>query len=198
MTKRIYLKQAVIVEGKYDKIHISQFIDAVIIAVNGFQIFKDKDKQELVRHYAQTTGIIIMTDSDSAGMLIRGKLKGIAGKDAQVYNVYLPEIFGKERRKQAPSKEGKLGAEGIEPRLILEALERCGITSCERHEGERVTMQDLIADGLSGGKNSALMRQRLLCEMGLPQSLTSKAMLEVINTVMTREEYRQLIARLND
>lgn len=193
----IHIKQAVIVEGKYDKIHLSQFIDAVIIAVNGFQIFSDKDKQQLIKHYAKTTGIVIMTDSDSAGMMIRGRIKSIAG-DAAVFNAYVPEIFGKEGRKAAPSKEGKLGVEGIEPQLIMNALERCGITASDRPEGEPVTMQDFISDGISGGKNSAEKRRKLLEAIDMPQSLSSKALLEVINSMMTKEEYRSLADRLND
>ena len=192
----VHIEQAVIVEGKYDKIHLSQFLDAVIIAVGGFGVFKDKDTQQLIRHYAQTVGIVIMTDSDSAGMLIRGRIKSIAA-GGRIYNAYVPEILGKEKRKQSPSKEGKLGVEGIEPQAILEALGRCGITPCERKEsGVRVSMQDLIADGLSGGKNSSQKRQRLLSELGLPQSLGTKAMLEVINSMISAEEYRELVVKI--
>lgn len=191
----LHIEQAIIVEGKYDKIHLSQIVDAVIIVTNGFGIYKDKDIQALVRHYAKTTGIIIMTDSDSAGNMIRGRIKSIAGDDAKIYNAYVPEIFGKEKRKNAPSKEGKLGVEGIEPALICEALERCGVRFCGERSGERVTMQRFIEDGVSGGKNSRKMREEMCRALKVP-CVSSKALLDIVNSLMSAEEYRELITSL--
>lgn len=193
--EKIHLKQAVIVEGKYDKIHLSQFVDAVIIVTNGFGIYKDSDTAELIRHYAKTTGIIILTDSDSAGNQIRGRIKSIV-PDGKIYNAYVPEIFGKEKRKTAPSKEGKLGVEGISPRLIVEALERAGIGQDTLQVREKITMTDFIETGLSGGKNSGNYRKKLLSHLKLPQSLTAKATLDAVNSIMSKEEFLKLASVL--
>lgn len=193
--KRIKLKQAVIVEGKYDKIHLSQLVDAVIITTNGFGIYKDSDTAELIRHYAKTTGIIILTDSDSAGNQIRGRIKSIV-PEGKIYNAYVPEIFGKEKRKTSPSKEGKLGVEGISPKLIIEALERAGIGQDTSQEREKVTMTDFINMGLSGGKNSGELRKKLLSQLGLPQSLTARATLDAVNSMMSKDEFLRLTQEL--
>lgn len=188
--EKIHIEQAIIVEGKYDKIHLSQFVDAVIIVTNGFGIYKNEDTLSLIRHYANTSGIIILTDSDNAGNQIRGKIKGVV-RDGKVLNAYVPEIFGKEKRKSVPSKEGKLGVEGIRPELVIEALEKCGAKLSHKKTGG-VTMTDFLEDGFSGGKNSTLRRKELLSKLGLPQSLSSKATLEVVNSVMSFEEYKKL------
>lgn len=193
--ERIKLKQAVIVEGKYDKIHLSQLVDAVIITTNGFGIYKDSDTAELIRHYAKTTGIIILTDSDSAGNQIRGRIKSIV-PEGKIYNAYVPEIFGKEKRKASPSKEGKLGVEGISPKLIIEALERAGIGQDTSQEREKATMTDFINVGLSGGKNSGELRKKLLSQLGLPQSLTARATLDAVNSMMSKDEFLRLAGEL--
>lgn len=191
----IHIDQAIIVEGKYDKIKLSSVTDAVIIVTNGFGLFKDKEKQALIRFYAAKTGIVILTDSDTAGFRIRSLVKNIAA-GGKIINVYVPEIFGKEKRKARPSREGKLGVEGIDPQVIKAAFEKAGISSCEREIKEPVTMLDLYEDGLSGGPFSAALRQQLLEQLELPHLLTSKAMLEAINAMMSREEYMQLVSRL--
>lgn len=193
--EKIKLKQAVIVEGKYDKIHLSQLVDAVIITTNGFGIYKDSDTAELIRHYAKTTGIIILTDSDSAGNQIRGRIKSIV-PEGKIYNAYVPEIFGKEKRKASPSKEGKLGVEGISPKLIIEALERAGIGQDTSQEREKATMTDFINVGLSGGKNSGEARKKLLSQLGLPQSLTARATLDAVNSMMSKDEFLRLAGEL--
>lgn len=193
--EKIKLKQAVIVEGKYDKIHLSQLVDAVIITTNGFGIYKDSDTAELIRHYAKTTGIIILTDSDSAGNQIRGRIKSIV-PEGKIYNAYVPEIFGKEKRKASPSKEGKLGVEGISPKLIIEALERAGIGQDTSQEREKATMTDFIDVGLSGGKNSGELRKKLLSQLGLPQSLTARATLDAVNSMMSKDEFLRLAGEL--
>lgn len=190
----IHIEQAVIVEGKYDKIKLSSIIDAVIVVTNGYSIFKDKEKLAIIRHYASTTGIIIVTDSDSAGFVIRNYLKG-AIKDGQVLNVYVPDIMGKEKRKDKPSKEGKLGVEGIDKEIILEAFEKAGVIFSEKHLkiGE-ITRLDLYDDGLIGGANSSAKRAVLLKKLGLPQLLTTTSMLEILNSMLNIEEYKRMIS----
>lgn len=191
----IKLEQAVIVEGKYDKIKLSSIIDAVIITTNGFNIFKDTEKLELIRYYAEKTGIIIMTDSDSAGFIIRNHIKG-AVKKGTVINVYIPDIMGKEKRKLKPSAEGKLGVEGVEKKIILEALEKAGVTASAGEEREKITKTDLFTHGLSGGKNSSELRKKLLEYLKLPSLLSPNSMLEVLNTMMSPEELEEIMRRI--
>lgn len=185
----LHIEQAVIVEGKYDKIKLSSVVDAVIITTDGFSVIKNKEKLELIRFFAQKKGIIILTDSDSAGFKIRNFLKG-AVSDGKIVNVYIPDIFGKEKRKSVPSKEGKLGVEGIDPKILLEAFEKAGVISCKKKENsDPITKLDLFDTGLSGGRNSSEKRNLLLKKLGMPELLTTNAMLEVINTMMSREEF---------
>lgn len=191
----IKLEQAVIVEGKYDKIKLSSIIDAIIITTNGFNIFKDTEKLELIRYYAEKTGIIIMTDSDSAGFIIRNHIKG-AVKKGTVINVYIPDIMGKEKRKLKPSAEGKLGVEGVEKKIILEALEKAGVTASAGEEREKITKTDLFTLGLSGGKNSSELRKKLLEYLKLPSLLSPNSMLEVLNTMMSPEELEKIMRRI--
>jgi len=192
----LHIEQAIIVEGKYDKIKLSSIIDAVILVTDGFRIFKDEEKMSIIRYYAATTGVLILTDSDSAGFKIRNYLKGSVG--GNVTNVYIPDVFGKERRKVHPSKEGKLGVEGIDPDVIIDAFRKAGVLFSERDETrERITRLDLYNDGLSGRENSSLKRKILLKELGLPELLTTTGMLEILNTMMSVEEYHQLMARIN-
>lgn len=193
----IHIEQAIIVEGKYDKIKLSSVVDAVILVTDGFRIFKDEEKMRIIRYYADTTGVLILTDSDSAGFMIRNYLKGsVTGK---ITNVYIPDIFGKEKRKVHPSKEGKLGVEGIEPKIILEALEKAGVLFTQRDESrEKITRLDLYNDGLSGGENSSLKRKALLRELDLPELLTTTGMLEILNSMLTVEEYRILIKKIEE
>ena len=191
----IKLEQAVIVEGKYDKIKLSSIIDAVIITTNGFNIFKDTEKLELIRYYAEKTGIIIMTDSDSAGFIIRNHIKG-AVKKGTIINVYIPDIMGKEKRKLKPSAEGKLGVEGVEKKIILEALEKAGVTASAGEEREKITKTDLFTLGLSGGRNSSDLRKKLLEYLKLPSLLSPNSMLEVLNTMMSPEELEEIMCRI--
>lgn len=187
---------AVIVEGKYDKIKLSSVIDAVIIPTNGFRVFKDKEKMELIRYYASGVGIIILTDSDSAGFKIRNYIKGSVG-NARIFNVYIPDIYGKERRKTEYSKEGKLGVEGMDEEILIEAFKKSGIDfSSEPRRRRDITKMDLFEDGLSGGANSSEKRARLLKKLRLPELLTANAMLEVLNSMLTREQYKQAVSEL--
>lgn len=189
----IHIEQAIIVEGKYDKIKLSSFIDAVIIQTNGYGIFKDKEKMSLIRHFAETNGIIILTDSDSAGFKIRNYLKGSLNVE-RITNVYIPDIFGKEKRKEKPSKEGKLGVEGIDKDLIISAIQKAGILLTDNNKKEKeITNINLFEDGLSGGENSSLNRQKLLKYLNLPELLSTSSMLDVLNSMFTYEKYKETI-----
>lgn len=186
----IKLEQAVIVEGKYDKIKLSSIIDGVIIVTNGFGIFKDKEKLELIRYYAEKTGIIILTDSDNAGRKIRGYIKG-AIKKGSITNVHIPDIFGKEKRKTKASAEGKLGVEGIDVKLLREAFAKAGVTSSERTAPRDITKLTMFELGLSGGNESSILRKKLQSRLGLPSMLSAGALLEVLNTMMTAKELEE-------
>lgn len=191
----IPLRQCIIVEGKYDKQKLSRLVDATILATDGFRIFRDREKRLLIRKLAEKNGIIILTDSDSAGFLIRRHIKSFVPSQ-QITNVYIPEILGKERRKPSPSKEGLLGVEGMEDEILLKALEQAGVTCSQAVPGPKITKLDLYQDGLSGGPDSSDLRQRLLKKLGLPRYITANALLELLNAAMTPEEYRALVAEL--
>lgn len=190
------VRQAIIVEGKYDKIKLSSIIDGIIIVTNGYGIFKDKEKLELIRIYAKKKGIIILTDSDSAGFRIRGYIKGAVG-DGKITNVYIPDIFGKEKRKEKPSSEGKLGVEGIEKKLIIEAFKKAGITFDDAEQmppTDPITRADLFELGLTGGTGSSERRRKLLKSLDLPEKLSTTGMLEILNTTLSKEE---LVKKIN-
>lgn len=197
----IQIKQAVIVEGKYDKIKVSNILDTLIIETDGFGIFKDKNKQKLIRRLAETRGILILTDSDSAGFTIRSFLNGIVPQE-QLINVYIPDIFGKEKRKSEPSKEGKLGVEGVKSDVIIDALKKAGVKFDVDAESPKktqpVTKTDLFLDGLSGGKDSAEKRARFLKQLDLPEHLSSNSMLKLINSFMDFDDYKREIQKLNE
>lgn len=197
----IKIKQAVIVEGKYDKIKVSNILDTLIIETDGFGIFKDKNKQKLIRRLAETRGILILTDSDSAGFTIRSFLNGIVPQE-QLINVYIPDVFGKEKRKSEPSKEGKLGVEGVKSDVIIDALKKGGVkfdVDAESSEKTQpVTKTDLFLDGLSGGKGSAEKRARFLKQLDLPEHLSSNSMLKLINSFMDFDDYKREIQKLNE
>ena len=193
----IRLKEAVIVEGKYDKIRLSSLIDAVMIVTNGFGIFKDREKLELIRYYAEKTGIIILTDSDSAGRKMRSYSRS-AVSSGKIINVYIPDIFGKERRKDKPSSEGKLGVEGISTDYLIEAFRKSGVTADERKTAPDITKLTMFELGLSGGKNSSELRQRLQKRLGLPSLLSAGSLLEVLNTMMNAEELAEHTAAIKE
>lgn len=190
----ITLEQPVIVEGKYDKITLENVIDALIIPTNGFRIFKDPEKCRMIRSLAKKNGIIIMTDSDSAGAVIRSYVKKIAG-DAEIINVYVPKISGKEKRKSAPSKEGNLGVEGMTPEIIEQALLRCGVNAEKSGTNGKITKADMFSAGLSGRENSAEARKSLLSFLSLPDSLSPSAMLDVLNNMFTPDEFKENVRK---
>ncbi len=191
----VKIREAIVVEGRYDKNTISQVVDAPILETGGFGIMKDKAQLDLLRQVAKRRGLIVFTDSDGAGFVIRNFLKGaISGE--YLKHAYIPDILGKERRKSAPGKEGKLGVEGMTPQVILDCLIRAGATL----EGEKdtrwepdITKQDLVDWGLSGGTDSAAKRLALLKKLNLPEHMSSNAMLQALNLLYTKEALEPLL-----
>lgn len=194
------IKEAIVVEGRYDKNTLAQLVDTLILTTEGFGIFKDDQKAALLRRIALQRGIIVLTDSDGAGFVIRNHLKGILPPDT-LKQAYIPDRYGKERRKRAPGKEGKLGVEGMRPEVLERALRDAGATilgeAAPSTERRQITRLDLYQDGFSGGPNSAARRGGLLKALALPERLTAKALPEVLNTLLTYEEYKALAAKLN-
>ena len=187
----IKIKEAVIVEGKYDKIRLSGILDTVIIETDGFGVFSDKEKQRLIRFLAEKRGIVIMTDSDSSGFKIRSFIKGITNAE-NVKNVYIPDVYGKEKRKTEMSSEGKIGVEGMETRVLLEALGKAGVLCSENEKpvGREITYTDFFEDGITGRENSGEMRKKLARRLNLPEKISSSALLKIINSYMTYDEYK--------
>lgn len=190
------IKEAIVVEGRYDKNTLSQVVDALILETSGFGIFKDPQKLALLRRVAKERGLVVLTDSDGAGFVIRSYLKG-AVDPALVKQAYIPDRYGKEKRKSTPGKEGKLGVEGMEPEVLLEALRRAGCTFLEEGEApaaprRQITKADLFAAGLSGGPGAAEKRQALLKKLDLPEHLSPNALLEVLNALYSYEELAEM------
>ena len=193
----VKIKEAIVVEGRYDKNTLSQILDAPILETSGFGIFKDKKQMKLLRQVAEKRGLIVFTDSDGAGFVIRNHIKSaIPGK--YLKHAYIPDIAGKEKRKAAPGKEGKLGVEGMTPEVILEALRRAGATieGEAAQETSRITKQDLMALGLSGGADASSRRLALLKKLDLPEHMSANAMLQALNLLMDLEELQRLAAEL--
>ena len=191
------IKEAIVVEGRYDKNTLSQIVDAPILETSGFGIFRDKDQMSLLRRVAEQRGLIVFTDSDGAGFVIRNHIKSaIPGK--YLKHAYIPDVYGKEKRKAAPGKEGKLGVEGLPPETLLEALRKAGATiEGEDSPGNKgITKQDLMARGLSGGANAGAKRQRLLKKLGLPERMSANAMLQALNLLYTPEELDLILESL--
>lgn len=191
----VKIREAIVVEGRYDKNTLSQIVDAPILQTNGFGIMKDREQLELLRCVAQKRGLIIFTDSDGAGFVIRNFLKG-AIPAQYLKHAYIPDIPGKEKRKSAPGKEGKLGVEGMTPQIILDCLRNCGAT----FEGEKpktkdsqITKLDLFYMGLSGNPNSKQKRLALLKMLSLPEHMSSNAMLQALNLLYTRDQIYRIV-----
>lgn len=185
----IKIRQAVIVEGKYDKIKLSSIIDAPIIQTDGFGIFKDKELQRLIRMLAEKRGILVLTDSDSAGFKIRSFIGSTVDKK-YITNAYIPDIFGKEKRKTEPSKEGKLGVEGVSEEIIMQALANAGVLyENSQEQGRPITKLDLYEFGFTGGENSSEKRAALLKYYALPSRLTANALVTVLNCITTYERF---------
>ena len=196
MEEKIKLTEAVIVEGKYDKIKLSNILNAFIIETNGFAIFKDKTKLSFIKKLAKERGIIILTDSDHAGFMIRNYISSGVPKE-QIKNVYIPDIFGKEKRKDTPSKEGKLGVEGMTKEVILASLEKAGVSSTSSVCDNPITTVDFYDLGLTGGANSKAKRKAVCKALDLPEFLSTSSLISCINNFMTKEEFFDLCQNLD-
>ena len=188
------VREVIVVEGRYDKNALSQVVDAVIIETSGFGIFNDAEKRKLLQTMAEARGLIVLTDSDGAGFVIRNYIKGCVDPKL-VKHAYIPDIYGKERRKSAPSREGKLGVEGMKPQVLLDALIRAGATFDDEENKKtapRISKADMYARGLSGREGSAEKRARLIKQLCLPERLTADGLLDVLNATMSREEFMAL------
>ena len=195
----IKIKEAIVVEGRYDKNTLCQIVDAPILETSGFGIFKDKKQMELLRKVAKVRGLIVFTDADGAGFVIRNHIKS-AIPSQYLKHAYTPDIMGKERRKASPGKEGKLGVEGMRPEVIIDALRKAGATI----EGEdvpvrqQITKQDLMESGLSGGADASAKRLALLKKLDLPEHMSANAMLQALNLLYSLEELTEIIGQLEN
>ncbi len=192
------IREVIVVEGRYDKNALKQVVEATVVETGGFGVFNDRERLALLRRLAAERGLILLTDSDGAGFVIRNFLKGAIPKQ-QLKQAYIPDVYGKERRKAAPGKEGKLGVEGMPPAVLLAALERAGATFLDgesRPAGEEerpLTKADMFALGLSGGPDSAARRAALLKKLGLPERMTANALLEAVNILYSRGEIMEIL-----
>ena len=189
------IREAIVVEGRYDKNTLAQIVDAPILETNGFGLFKDAKQLELLRNVAKKRGLIVLTDSDGAGFVIRNHIKS-AIPAKYLKHAYIPDIPGKEKRKAAPGKEGKLGVEGMGPELLIAALKNAGATiegeSAVRENGQ-ITKQDFVEFGLSGGENASERRKRLQNDLNLPEHMSANALLQALNLLLSREEFAQIV-----
>ena len=191
------IKEVIVVEGRYDKNTLSQIVDATVVTVGGFSVFNDKEKLAFLRRLANERGLIVLTDSDGAGFVIRNHLKGALPKD-KVKQAYIPDVMGKERRKRHAGKEGKLGVEGMKPDVLLEALRKAGATFLDEEadasvQKEPLTKADLFELGLTGGTDSAEKRQALLKKLELPSKLTANGLLEALNLLYDRDTLERIM-----
>ena len=191
----IHIDEVIVVEGRYDKNTLSQLVDATIVETDGFGVFSNAEKLALLRRLADERGLVVLTDSDGAGFVIRNFLKG-AIDPARVKHAYIPDVRGKEKRKARPGKEGKLGVEGMKPEVLLAALERAGVNALETQSvpAPRLTKAELYAFGLSGRPDSTARRAALLQKLGLPERLAPNALLDVLNALYSREQLLALLA----
>ena len=193
----VRVQEAILVEGRYDKNTLSQIVDAPIFETSGFGIFKNKEQMALLRRVAQNRGLIVFTDSDGAGFVIRNHIKSAIPAEF-LKHAYTPDIMGKERRKASPGKEGKLGVEGMTREIILEALRRAGATfeDAPKQIGGQITKQDLMSLGLSGGANSSALRQKLISKLDFPSHMSANALLQALNLLYSLEELTDIVKNL--
>lgn len=194
----VKIREAIVVEGRYDKNTLSQVVDAPIFQTDGFAVMNDKAQLALLRRVAQHRGLIVFTDSDGAGFVIRNFLKS-AIQPQYLKHAYIPDLPGKERRKRTPGKEGKLGVEGMTPEILLQCLCRAGATVEGEESAQRtpeLTKQDLVELGLSGGADSSKKRKQLLQSLALPEHMSSNAMLQTLNLLYSKEELIREVARI--
>ena len=192
----LYIREAIVVEGRYDKNALSQVVDTLILETGGFQIFKDPEQMALLARAARRRGLVVLTDSDGAGFVIRNRIKGVIPAQF-LKHAYIPDVYGKERRKRKAGKEGKLGVEGMPPQVLLDALRRAGATVLDeaqaaKQRGREITPTDLYAAGYSGTPDAAARRRELLEKLDLPERLSTPALLEVLNTLYGYEQLREM------
>lgn len=192
------IKEAIVVEGRYDKNTLSQIVDALILETNGFQLYHDRTLRDNIRSAAERTGIIILTDSDASGFQIRSRIKAFVPENL-IKNAYIPDIYGKEKRKSTPGKEGKLGVEGMSREVLLNALKAAGATFSEeeksRLSGEEITVADLYAAGLTGRPDSRERRTAFLKKYGLPEHLGTRAAAQALSRLLSREAFLQSVQK---
>ena len=197
----IKIKEAIIVEGRYDRMRLAPLFDTAIIETGGFRVFKDDEKKTVIRRLAQARGIVILTDSDGAGFVIRNFLKGIISDNSQIKQAYIPDIKGKEKRKAQPSKQGLLGVEGMTDEIIVNAVLKSGVEvvgeEVEKIGGE-ITKTDFFIYGLAGGENSSVFRKAVLKKLGFPQYMTTNAMLSAVNLIYSKEEFEEILKSVAD
>ena len=197
----IKIKEAIIVEGRYDRRRLAPLFDTAIIETGGFRVFKDDEKKTVIRRLAQARGIVILTDSDGAGFVIRNFLKGIIYDNSQIKQAYIPDIKGKEKRKAQPSKQGLLGVEGMTDEIIVNAVLKSGVEvvgeEVEKIGGE-ITKTDFFIYGLTGGENSSVFRKAVLKKLGFPQYMTTNAMLSAVNLIYSKEEFEEILKSVAD
>ena len=195
------VKEAIIVEGVYDKIKLSSFIDGIIMTTGGFSVFNNKKAQDTIRTLAEKTGVVILSDSDSAGIKIRNFVKQLA-PDSIIFHAYVPEIKGREKRKEKDSAEGLLGVEGMTEDIIIDAIRKSGATVDDKagviRSAREITKADLFSFGLSGGANSSFMRQEIAKKLGLPSKLSANMLLDCINRLLTYDELLSLVEELKN
>lgn len=189
------IKEAVIVEGKYDKIKLSNLIDTLIIETNGFAVFKDKKKLAFIRKLANERGIIVITDSDHSGFQIRNYISSTLPKD-KIKHIYIPDIYGKEKRKKEPSKEGKLGVEGIDDKILLSLFEKANIEARSVEKRDLITSVDMFTLGLSGTPNATQNKKKLLKSLDLPEFLSTSSLISYLNSSMDKKEFYSLCHNL--
>ena len=194
------IREAIVVAGRYDKHTLSQIVDAPILETSGVGIMKDRQQLALLRKVAKSRGLIVFTDSDGAGFVIRNFLKGAIASQ-YLKHAYIPDIAGKEKRKSSPGKEGKLGVEGMTPQVILDALRKAGATVLGEESictAGNITKQDMMELGLSGGSNSSILRKRLLKKLDLPEHMSANALLQAVNLLYTLDELQEIILQLGE
>ena len=189
------VKEAIIVEGKYDKIKLSNLLDALIIETNGFSVYKDKKKLAFIKRLANERGIIVITDSDHSGFQIRNYLSSVIPKD-RIKHIYIPDVYGKEKRKKEPSKEGKLGVEGISDDILLSLFEKANISFQTVEIKDPVTSVDMFTLELSGTPNAKQNKKKLLKSLDLPEFLSTSSLISYINSIMTKDEFYKYCDKL--
>lgn len=192
----IKIREAIIVEGRYDRMRLLPLFDTAVLETGGFRVFKDNEKKTVIRRLAQARGIVVLTDSDGAGFVIRNFLKGIISDQSQIKQAYIPDIRGKEKRKAQPSKQGLLGVEGMTDEIIINAVLSSGVTVIGESGAVKnggITKTDFYNYGLTGTENSAKLREQVLARLGFPRYMTANAMLSAVNLIYSKEEFEKIV-----